>query len=119
MSDQEYLKRMLDEVLAASDHDDSLSLVLYSMASDMDLSTAEAGTIRLRLAGGSVLDAARALTEALFPDGWLDLAATKGRASAKLCFEGNRAYWSDNHPTLATAILVALLRCLSARAPAA
>jgi len=55
------------------------------------------------------LDAALALAERVYPDGWLDLYIRGGKASAAQCFEGNRAY-TATHASNPIAVCIAVLR---------
>lgn len=64
----------------------------------------------------SSLDAALAMSEQVFPDGWLDLYIHGGRASAAQCFEGNRAYTVTHHSN-PIAVCIAILKAAQSVSP--
>jgi hypothetical protein len=56
------------------------------------------------------LDAAVALAERVYPNGWLDLDIRPGRTShARQCFEGNRAHHAE-HASPIIAACIAILK---------
>jgi hypothetical protein len=56
------------------------------------------------------LDAALALAERVYPNGWLDLDVRPGRTShARQCFEGNRAHHAE-HASPIIAACIAILK---------
>ena len=56
------------------------------------------------------LDAALALADLVYPDGWLDLTISNRTARASQCFEGNRAYHGPRHASPAIAVCIAILK---------
>lgn len=65
----------------------------------------------------SSIDTCLTAVSILLPEAWVDLNLSNGHAEAKVCFESNRAYWSDEgHPTAPLAILSATLSALIAQA---
>jgi len=64
------LRGIADRVQAATGEDDEVQFILYELVPLFDLSTSEAGTIRLFTSACAYHDAALALMEAVLP-GWL------------------------------------------------
>lgn len=56
------------------------------------------------------IDAARRLSQWVHRDGWLDFSFRNGVGEASQCFEGNRAYHSGKHSSLAVAICAAVAK---------